>query len=166
MLGPEVQQAAEPYMKAGESGTVVVVFSNNGLGMLYLDSGVPVSARFRTLEGVEALAAWQELTVQTVKFHQSTDIVRSKASLSTQDEAPQPAIDQAQVRIRGPRLTASQRQTLSVLLTDFIGPVAPLIMADVPAVVGLDTALGIVSKEIESPQQTREFLIEARNRLR
>ena len=77
MADGDVLRALEPYIQAGNSGTVMFVFGDNSLGRIYLESGVPVSARYRNSEGMAALDEIRGMDIQTVKFHAGTDIVRS-----------------------------------------------------------------------------------------
>jgi hypothetical protein len=62
-------------------------------------------------------------------------------------------------------LNPAQRRRLGALLTDFIGPVAPLVMSDLPAAVDIETALRIVSREIDDTQRASEFVNTARQLL-
>ena len=52
-----------------------------------------------------------------------------------------------------------------MLLTDYIGPVAPLVMSDLPDLVDIETALSIVSREIDDSGLASEFVMTARQML-
>jgi len=178
----DVLRALEPYIQAGNSGTVMFVFGDNSLGRIYLESGVPISARYRNSEGMAALDEIRGMDIQTVKFHDGTDIVRSMERLETnqqvEDHLNQPSASEAPAEARlasqrrprqtrtptptGPLLSPASRQILQQLLSDYIGPVAPLVMGDLPAEVDIETALAIVSREIDDPQRATEFIITAR----
>ena len=186
MADGDVLRALEPYIQAGNTGTVMFVFGDNSLGRIYLDSGVPISARYRNSEGMAALDEIRSMDIQTVKFHDGTDIVRSMDRLEANKEvadhlnqpgagdtataasgaAPRRAAAEApQARgpvPTGPLLSPASRQILQQLLSDYIGPVAPLVMGDLPAEVDIETALAIVSREIDDPQRATEFIITAR----
>ncbi len=186
MADGDVLRALEPYIQAGNTGTVMFVFGDNSLGRIYLESGVPISARYRNSEGMAALDEIRSMDIQTVKFHDGTDIVRSmdrlKANEEVEDHLNQPSASeaasgtqsasppraappstQAQVPVStGPLLSPASRQILQQLLSDYIGPVAPLVMGDLPAEVDIETALAIVSREIDDPQRATEFIITAR----
>ncbi len=182
MAGTEVLDALDPHIQAEHTGTAMIVFSDNSLGRIYLNAGVPTAARYRSFEGMEALAAWRGIDVQTVKFHSNTDIVRSRVMLDsnyevisslseqaaappTPRQAPRTAARPQEPPITGPLLSPSQRQRLGALLTDFIGPVAPLVMSDLPGTVDIETALSIVSREIDDTQRASEFVVTARQEL-
>ena len=182
MADGDVLRALEPYIQAGNTGTVMFVFGDNSLGRIYLESGVPISARYRNSEGMAALDEIRSMDIQTVKFHDGTDIVRSmdrlEANTAVEDHLSQPsardpsggsrpapsrrpAQPQTQPPV-GPLLSPASRQILQQLLSDYIRPVAPLVMGDLPAEVDIETALAIVSREIDDPQRATEFIITAR----
>ena len=183
MSGKEVLRALDPHIQAEETGSAMIVFADNSLGRIYLNAGVPTSARYRSLEGMEALEACKAIDVQTVKFHVGTDIVRSRVMLDSNYEvietlnnptvtapvaepaprvAPVAPAPEPEPTITGPVLSSSARQRLGALLTDYIGPVAPLVMSDLPATVDIETALSIVSREIDDTRRASEFVINAR----
>ena len=182
MADGDVLRALEPYIQAGNSGTVMFVFGDNSLGRIYLESGVPVSARYRNSEGMAALDEIRGMDIQTVKFHDGTDIVRSmerlEANAQVEQHLNQPSASDAPTETRpaaqrrprqarapaptGPLLSPASRQILQQLLSDYIGPVAPLVMGDLPGEVDIETALAIVSREIDDPQRATEFIITAR----
>ena len=134
-----------------------------------------------------ALDEIRSLDIQTVKFHAGTDIVRSMDRLqsnfevvehlsgASQRAAPRvaPARQRAAPAQRaatapaptGPLLSPANRQVLQQMLGDYIGPVAPLVMGDLPAEVDVETALSIVAREIDDPQRATEFIISARQTL-
>ena len=181
MAGKEVLKALDPHIQGEETGTAMIVFADNSLGRIYLNAGVPTSARYRNLEGMEALAACKTIDVQTVKFHAGTDIVRSRKILDSNYEVieslnqpaeaqpaaaePAPAPTAAATEIGGPLLSPAGRQRLGVMLTDYIGPVAPLVMSDLPARVDVDTAISIVSREIDDTRLAADFVVLARQAL-
>ena len=180
MAGRSVLEALDAHIQAEDTGTAMIVFADNSLGRIYLNSGVPTSARYRNLEGMEAVRAFRSVDVKTVKFHADTDIVRSRQllgsnyevieSLNQSDPAPaQPAVQQAPAQpaapagIPGaPSISPANRQRLGTLLADYIGPVAPLVMTDLPAQVDLETALSILSREIDDTTRASEFVSTAR----
>ena len=181
MAGTEVLDALNPHMQAEATGTAMIVFADNSLGRIYMNTGTPTTARYRGFEGIEALVAWQGIGVQTVKFHANTDIVKSRVLLDSNYEVidtlsresaapvarhpPPGAVPQQDPPITGPLLNPAQRRRLGALLTDFIGPVAPLVMSDLPAAVDIETALSIVSREIDDTQRASEFVNTARQLL-
>lgn len=159
------------YLQEGSSGTAVLIFEDNSMMRIYIDSGHPVSARCCGDEGVDALIACKDLGIQTVKFHRSIDMVESSKTLPALQQM-EAAIDNAvaapedtgqpPVEVpEGPLLSAAGRQQLGALLAHYIGPVASLIMADLPEVVGVDTAIQMVSSEIDDPRRIPEFIDQA-----
>jgi hypothetical protein len=176
----DLLKAIDPYIQAENTGTAMIVFTDNSLGRIYLRAGTPVSARYRSLEGMEALEKCKNLDVRTVKFHTDTDIVRSRQvlrsnyevleSLSRSEtvvpvESPETRHVQSPQPVTGPVLTPANRQRLGRLLTDYIGPVAPLVMADLPETVDVETALSIVSREIDDTLSAADFVTSARQML-
>ena len=180
MSGKEVLRALDPHIQAEETGTAMIVFADNSLGRIYLNDGTPTSARYRSLEGMDALEACKAIDVQTVKFHVGTDLVRSRVMLESNYEVieslnnpaavtPVPVARVAAAQdappepiMTGPILSSSGRQRLAALLTDYIGPVAPLVMSDLPATVDIETALSIVSREIDDTRRAADFVVSAR----
>jgi hypothetical protein len=186
VAGRDVLRALDPHIQAEETGTAMIVFADNSLGRIYLNVGVPTSARYRSLEGMDALEACKVVDVLTVKFHVGTDLVRSRVMLDSNYEVIEslnnPAIAvpavapasravppaqaaAAEPAITGPILSSSARQRLAALLTDYIGPVAPLVMTDLPATVDIETALSIVSREIDDTRRAADFVVTARQLL-
>ena len=170
----ELIKAIDPYIQAEATGTAMIVFADNSLGRIYLNVGTPTSARYRNLEGMAALDKCKSMDVQTVKFHPDTDIVRSREVLGTNYEVidslnrpepvapvPQPEVEE-DLPVTGPLLSAENRHRLGALLTDYIGPVAPLVMSDLPVTVDIETALSIVSREIDDTRRAAEFITTAR----
>ena len=181
MADKDLLNAINPYIQEEGTGTAMIVFGDNSLGRIYLNGGVPTSARYRNLEGMEALDACKSMDVQTVKFHQGTDIVRSRKLLQSNYEVIEslnqaaPAANTVVVPAQvapvaadtapapaGPLLSPAGRQRLGTLLTEFIGPVAPLVMSDLPNTVDIESALSIVSREIDDTRRAAEFISAAR----
>ena len=182
MADRDVLRALGPHIQAEETGSAMIVFADNSLGRIYLNVGVPASARYRNLEGMDALEACKTFDVKTVKFHADIDLVRSRVMLDSNYEviellnnpavatpgaapASRPKPAQAaplEPTITGPVLSSSARQRLGALLTDYIGPVAPLVMSDIPANVDIETALSIVSREIDDTRRAADFVVSAR----
>lgn len=171
MADQELLQAIDPYIQGENTGTAMVVFTDNSLVRIYLNSGIPTSARYKNKEGMKALELCKSMDIQTVRFHNDTDIVRSRKLLHSNHEVIEslsrsvtqnPDSIVSTPRVAGPLLSIANRQRLGNLLADYIGPVAPLVMSDVPASVDVEAALSIVSREIEDTQRAAEFVIAAR----
>ncbi|MEM7196234.1 MAG: hypothetical protein AAF402_14910 [Pseudomonadota bacterium] len=174
-----LDEELQPYIDGGRSGTLMIVFEDNSLGRVYIVDGVPVSARYKSLQGAEALDTQLSMPVATVKFHNNADLVRSTVLLTgaSADQlqksrpAAAPAPAEAQNAAREPQvatnpnavmLTEVGRSRLAELLSEYIGPVAPLVMSDLPATVDVDSALSIVSQEIDNTRRAAEFIAAAR----
>ncbi len=156
----------------------MIIFGDNSLGRIYLNAGAPTSARYKNIEGMDALNMCKHMDVQTIKFHENTDIVRSRELLGSNYEViealsnpdvPAPvaapaavSIDEGTPPVTGPILSRANRQRLGALLTDYIGPVSPLVMSDLPETVDIETALSIVSREIDDTRRASEFVLTAR----
>lgn len=177
MADQDLLSAIDPYIQSESTGTAMIVFADNSLGRIYISAGTPVSARYRSLEGMDALERCKNLEVRTVKFHVDTDIVKSREVLRSNfevleslnspesiepEEVPQEAGVEELPTVTGTLLSPSNRQRLGRLLTDYIGPVAPLVMADLPESVDVETALGIVSREIDDTRSAADFVAAAR----
>ncbi len=163
----------QPYIQAKQTGTAMLVFSDDSLGRIYLRAGTMVSARYKGLEGMLALNEIRSTGTKTVKFYANTDIVLSTQSLDSNAEG---GVKQPKEQKRPPKpvapvtgeplLTKQQRNTLGQILSEYIGPVAPLVMADLPVEVDLETALDIIAKEMDEPQQGKDFILSVRKSLK
>lgn len=195
MASKNILELIDPYIRRRVSGTAMIVFADNSLGRMYLSNGEPVSARYHNLEGMEALQVIGSMDVRVIKFHPDTDIVRSRIALqsgiqmlkSLEQELGRDSVFEAQrgapqissrpfeedrVSVRAPPqapasplLTAENRQRLTVLLSEFVGPVAPLVMSDLPASVDVESALSIVSSEIDDIRSAERFITMAKQLL-
>jgi hypothetical protein len=157
----------------GKTGTVMAVFEDNSLGRFYLAGGVLATARYRSKQGRAALEVAVAVNVTSAKFHENADLVRSgelidgvsisgmNSSASTSPASLQPA-SVASSGGGGPPLTHVMRSGLGELLSEFIGPVAPLIMSDLSDNVDVDTAIEYLSKEIQDATAAANFVKKAR----
>ena len=172
MAGQDLNEALQSYISEGRTGTIMAVFEDNSLGRIYLVNGLPVSARYKNAEGAEAFELALQVPLATAKFHNNADLVRSKVLLSGVDPSALQAAPAAQATAAAPEpapgnpnaasLTDIGRTRLGELLAEYIGPVAPLVMSDLPANVDVDTALSMVSQEIDDTQRASEFIAAAR----
>lgn len=154
----------------GSTGTVMAVFKDNSIGRFYIVGGIPATARYRNRQGEAAMNLAMETDVQSSSFHNEADLVRSAEILNgvAVPAAPvSPAVRRAAPPLQpvvpvGQQLTELMRAALEDLLSDYIGPVAPLIVADLPSPVAISTAITRLSSEIPDPAQTNEFIRAAR----
>jgi hypothetical protein len=157
------------FAVSGKTGTVMVVFSDNSLGRFHLVSGMIATARYRNKEGQEAIEAAKLVTVTTANFHENSDLVRSAQlidSITNSEivrQQPAPVQPLAPQRPVGPVLTHVTRIGIGELLAESIGPVASLVMADLPEVIGIEAAIDQLSKEISDARTAMNFVTAARN---
>ncbi len=157
------------FSATGKTGTVMVVFDDNSLGRFHIVSGMIATARYRNKEGQEAIDAAKLISVTTANFHENSDLVRSAqligSGINSEIVRQQPAPVQplAPRRPSGPVLTHVMRIGISELLTESIGPVASLVMADLPEVIGIEAAIDQLSKEISDARAATNFVSAARN---
>ena len=76
--------------------------------------------------------------------------------------SPTPAAASARTVSAGPPLTHVMRTALEDLLSDYVGPVATVIIGDLPDGVGADTAVDTLSSEITDASAAAEFVRAAR----
>jgi len=173
MADNRILDVVTQYSAAGQTGTVMAVFEDNSLGRFYLAGGVLATARYRSKEGRAAIEAAAAVNVTSAKFHENSDLVRSGeliegVAMPTTGAAPSPqseSIVQASAVAAGsssPPLTHVMRSGLGELLSEYIGPVAPLIMTDLPESVNIDTAIEYLSREIEDATSAANFVRQAR----
>ncbi len=167
-----LSEQLQAYLESGRSGTVMAVMKDNSLGRIYIVNGVPASARYKNLQGSEAFLELMPMQTATVKFHNNADLVRSSVLLSgvaaeeikAAETTPAKSTEAAPstVHPNAVPLTDIGRSRLAELLAEYIGPVAPLVMSDLPGNVDVDSALSMVSQEIDNTRRAAEFIAAAR----
>ncbi len=156
------------HASAGQTGTLMVVFDDNSIGRFYVAGGLLTTARYRNKEGGEALTLAEGRVVSNVRFHENADLVRSAEFIDGVDmpmpmpTTQTPAAASAQAVSAGPPLTHVMRTALEDLLSDYVGPVATVIIGDLPDVVDVDTAVDFLSREISDATAAAEFVQAAR----
>ena len=181
MADAKILDVIAGHAAQAQTGTIMAVFSDNSIGRFYLVGGIPTTARYRNRQGQAALDLALEGVVVSSNFHVEADLVRSGELLSS-SAVPAPAAAPAPAAMTntaprlapgtastvipdGEALTGPMRLTLESVLSEHIGPVAPLIVADLPQQVSISDAILQLSREIEDPNQTAEFVREARSAL-
>lgn len=163
-----IEDVLAEYADQSRTGTVMVVFSDNTLGRFYVVNGALATARYHNRQGREALALAQQGAVKSAKFHANSDLVRSKefvtgAPVDTPaGNAPAPAATPSEDIPQGQLLTGVMRSALEEILADFIGPVAPIMVSDLPQNIAIETAIAQLSSEIPDASQASRFVRAAR----
>ena len=169
MAGEKINEIIAIHGAAGRTGTAMIVFEDNSLGRFYFAGGLLVTARYKNKQGQLALDEAALHTVQTAKFHDEADLVRSAEFIEGQAipvatapvaAAPQPVA--ARPVNNGPVLTHVMRSGISELLTEYIGPVAPVVMAELPEGIDIESAIDQLSKEISDTRSAANFVRDAR----
>jgi len=157
----------------GQTGTIMAVFEDNSIGRFYMVGGIPATARYRNRQGQAALDLAAGTAVTTSNFHVEADLVRSSELLNG-SALPANRSSAASVGVSRPvgvpvtpgrPLSGPLREQLEELLSEFIGPVAPLLVADLPPDVSVNEAIQQLSAEISDPAQTAQFVRTAREHL-
>jgi len=181
MAAKNILELIAEYASSGETGTVMAVFVDNSMGRFYFTAGVLVTARYRSKEGDEALKLASGLDINNVRLHENADLVRSSQLIdpgsvivpTSGDTAPPPIATPAASApgvapvtpassANGQGLSHVAKASLSDLLADYLGPVASVIMADLPANASVDQALDMLSTEISDSQMATRFVRDAR----
>ncbi len=177
MAAKNILELIAEYASSGQTGTVMVVFVDNSMGRFYFTAGVLVTARYRSKEGDEALKLASGLDINNVRLHENADLVRSSqlidpgsvivptaadAPSPVAPAAPAPRMASAASSANGIGLSHVAKASLSDLLADYLGPVASVIMADLPANANADQALDMLSREISDSQMATRFVRDAR----
>ena len=172
MADERILDVIAKFSASGETGTVMAVFNDNSLGRFYVAGGMLATARYKSREGNAALQAAMEVAVKTAKFHDNSDLVRSgdlidnvampQVVSATAPKANSPSGPVVVQTGNGPRLTHVMRAGIMELLAEFIGPVAPLVMSDLPDVIDVDSAIDHLSQEITDAKEAADFVRQAR----
>lgn len=162
MAENQILDVISQYLASEKTGTIMAVFDDNSLGRFYVVSGVLATARYRNKEGREAVNVAKSVGVTTAKFHENADLVRS-ADLIDGIAVPSAPTNAVPVRQpEGPQLTNVMRAGIGELLMEYIGPVAPLVISDLPEHVDVESALDQLAGEIEDPKSAADFVRAAR----
>ncbi len=163
---------AGEYAVSGQSGTLMVVFDDNSMGRFYVAGGLLATARYRNKEGQEALDLARPRSVASVRFHENSDLVRSAALIegvslpepaASPAPAPAPAApQQVAATPMGPPLSNAMRAALEDLLSEYVGPVASVLLSDLPDNVDADTAVEQTAREISSIEDAAAYVRQAR----
>lgn len=162
MAENQILDVISQYLASEQTGTIMAVFEDNSLGRFYVVSGVLATARYRNKEGREAVNLAKSVALTTAKFHENADLVRSGELI---DGIALPAVSSNAAPVtqpEGPQLTNVMKAGVGELLMEYIGPVAPLVVSDLPANVDIETALDQLASEIEDPKSAAEFVRSAR----
>ncbi|MBX2867868.1 MAG: hypothetical protein KTR18_04305 [Acidiferrobacterales bacterium] len=178
MAAKSILEVVAEYANSGQTGTVMVVFADNSMGRFYFTAGVLATARYRSKEGDEALKLAIDQGINNVRLHENADLVRSAELIdpaivsipagmpqvttpAAQPTASVPPASQA-TAASGPALTHIARATIGDLLADYLGPVASVIMADIPMEASAEQALDLLSREISDTRMATRFVRDAR----
>jgi len=172
MAETNINDVISDYAATGQTGTVMVVFEDNSMGRFYVVGGVLATARYRSKEGNEAVREADGKSIANVRFHENADLVRSgklidaraatRSTVASVTQAPVVSDTPRTTSRGGPRMSHITRTGIQELLTDYMGPVASVMMDDVPASADLETALDLLSREISDTAEAKRFVQAAR----
>ncbi len=178
MAAKSILEVVAEYANSGQTGTVMVVFSDNSMGRFYFTAGVLATARYRSKEGDEAIKLAMDQGINNVRLHENADLVRSAelidpatvsvpVGLSAAPAVQAPSASSVAparpaAAASGPALTHLARASIGDLLADYLGPVASVIMADIPAEASAEQALDLLSREISDTRMATRFVRDAR----
>ncbi|MGB5706697.1 MAG: hypothetical protein WBM41_07680 [Arenicellales bacterium] len=162
MAENQILDVISQYLASEQTGTIMAVFEDNSLGRFYVVSGVLATARYRNKEGREAVNMAKSVVVTTARFHENADLVRS-GDLIDGIALPQVASEKLpSSQPVGPQLTNVMKAGVVDLLMEYVGPVAPLIMSDLPDAIDIESALDQLASEIDDAKSAAEFVRTAR----
>jgi hypothetical protein len=162
MAENQILDVISQYLASEQTGTIMAVFEDNSLGRFYVVSGVLATARYRNKEGREAVNVAKSVVVTTARFHENADLVRS-GELIDGIALPQVASEKLpSSQPVGPQLTNVMKAGVVDLLMEYVGPVAPLIMSDLPDAIDIESALDQLASEIDDAKSAAEFVRTAR----
>ncbi len=174
--------------KDGRTGTLVSVCEDNTLGRIYFVDGRVVSARCRNLHGIDALKKIREKSLASAKFHTNIDLVRSQSTIdidladistfatsANADDTPdsfETGVDtsefapgQSSGKSMSVSLTPALRSIISDELSEYLGPVASMIMEDLDDGISLKNALNTLAQEFDDTDTAVSFIEAVKNRI-
>jgi len=163
MAENQILDVISQYLASEQTGTIMAVFEDNSLGRFYVVSGVLATARYRNKEGREAVNVAKNVAVTSARFHENADLVRSGELIDGIALPQTPSNKPPPVQPIGPQLTNVMRAGVVELLMDYVGPVAPLIMSDLPDTIDIESALDQLASEIDDAKSAAEFVRTARS---
>ncbi|WP_143821072.1 hypothetical protein [Motiliproteus sp. MSK22-1] len=172
--------AIQSYISEKKTGTIMAVFEGNNLARMYLVNGAIATIRYGEKEGQAALDMCKSLDPSSVKFYDNLDLVYSEDLLIPADELNQPESAPVEVDssisndeqadssedpipvVTERLLTDDDRQKLSELLSEYVGPISVLLISDLREDIGLEAAIEAIANEMDDSDKTAEFAAAAR----
>jgi hypothetical protein len=160
------------------TGTLICIGEDNVQGRILLREGRPVSARCRNFQGTEALHRINQHRLVSLKFHKDqnfvtledeTDMTITPASEESTSEQVSAAEYNALVDISSlaqleddktlqTPLTAEIQSIVAEELTEYLGPLAEMFVADLQPGISLLDALDSLSRDIGDIDASVEFV--------
>jgi len=158
-----IQAILSEIAPTGKTGTLMLVFADKSLGRFYITGGALATARYKNRQGQSALDAAKDGQVESIKFHENADLVRSSELIDTVVPTQSAPAEIVALAARPAAVDSQQlphviRSGLEDLLTEYIGPAASLIMAELPANATIDSAIDQILREISDTQEATNFV--------
>jgi len=167
------------------TGTLICIGEDNVQGRILLRQGRPVSARCRNFQGSEALNRINEHRLVSLKFHKNqnfvtledeTDMTAAPASDESSNEQVSPAEFDSLVDISSlaqleddrtmqAPITAEMQTIIAEELTEYLGPLAEMFVADLQPGTRLIDALNGLSRDIGDVDASIEFVNKVKERI-
>jgi hypothetical protein len=167
------------------TGTLICIGDDNIQGRILLREGRPISARCRNLQGKEALIRINQHRLVSLKFHKNqnfvtledeTDMTETSATADSHSEQVSPVEYQSLVDISSlaqleddktlqTPLTAELQTMIAEELTEYLGPLADMFVADLQPGISLIDALDSLSRDIGDVDASIEFVNKVKERI-
>lgn len=187
MSNPKFASVLKRLERDGSTGTLVCVGEDSMFGRVYLVDGKPRAARCRHLEGKEALVQLDEASLTSTKFYSNANLIKANLDDAdiqgfeiaaseavaadvgeveiTADSEIDALIDNTDNRSQSRQtITAPARAVLVEELTEYVGPVAEMVVSGLGENVSLAEAIKLAASEIGDPELAKQFAEKVRQR--
>ena len=166
------------------TGSLVCVGQDNAFARVYLVDGKPRAARCRDLQGREALVQLSAIPLQSAKFHDGINLIKSDVEdegigdFSAGDDAPAAAAvesgsgaaidvlaDSDDTALRNQKLNAAHREVIAEELIEYVGPVAQMVVGGLGDNISVAEALKLLVLEIDDRDLARQFVDRVRQKI-
>ncbi|MCP4187295.1 MAG: hypothetical protein GY763_06775 [Gammaproteobacteria bacterium] len=175
----KLSEALEKLSSEKLTGTLICVNEQNLQGRIFVKNGNVLMARCRNYEGKDALEIIQKHHLTLLKFHSNKNLVSlekdgkrkaahagAKGATESQDisaihkslfDIPSMGLLQDDARFTAP-VTAGIREVITEELTEHIGPLAEILVSELPEGISLIEAITTLSHDIGEIELTTAFI--------
>ena len=166
------------------TGSLVCVGEDNAFARVYFVDGKPRAARCRDLQGREALMQLSATSLQSVKFHDGVNLIKSDVEdegigdFSAGDGDPAAAVvdsgsaaavdvlaESDDAALGNQKLTAAHREIIVEELIEYVGPVAQMVVGGLGDNISMAEALKLLVLEIDDRELARQFVDKVKQRI-